>query len=64
MAALAVLLAAQASFDWAIGENSGLAGLVTATTRGTDLISAVLAVGLGAAAVADVTYLKIARASG
>jgi ABC-type antimicrobial peptide transport system permease subunit len=58
VAALAVLLAAQASFGRSIGD-SALAGLVTASTQGTDLVSAFLAVGLGAAAVADVTYLNL-----
>jgi putative ABC transport system permease protein len=55
---LAVLLAAEASFGRSIGD-SALAGLVTATTRSSDLASAVLAVCLGAAAVADVTYLNL-----
>jgi hypothetical protein len=63
VAALAVLLAAQASFSSSIGD-SALAGLVTATTRGTDVISALLAVGLGAAAVADVTYLNLRERAG
>jgi putative ABC transport system permease protein len=63
VAALAVLLAAQASFNSSIGD-SALAGLVTATTRGTDAISALLAVGLGAAAVADVTYLNLRERAG
>jgi hypothetical protein len=63
VAALAVLLAAQASFNSSIGD-SALAGLVTATTRGTDVISALLAVGLGAAAVADVTYLNLRERAG
>jgi putative ABC transport system permease protein len=58
VAALAVLLAAQASFGRSIGD-SALAGLVTASTRGPDLVSAFLAVGLGAASVADVTYLNL-----
>jgi hypothetical protein len=63
VAALAVLLAAQASFSSSIGDTA-LAGLVTATTRGTDVISALLAVGLGAAAVADVTYLNLRERAG
>ena len=63
VAALAVLLAAQASFNSSIGD-SALAGLVTATTRGTDVISALLAVALGAAAVADVTYLNLRERAG
>ena len=63
VAALAVLLATQASFNSSIGD-SALAGLVTATTRGTDVISALLAVGLGAAAVADVTYLNLRERAG
>ncbi len=63
VAALAVLLGAQASFNSSIGD-SALAGLVTATTRGTDVISALLAVGLGAAAVADVTYLNLRERAG
>ncbi len=63
VAALAVLLAAQMSFSSSIGD-SALAGLVTATTRGTDVISALLAVGLGAAAVADVTYLNLRERAG
>jgi ABC-type antimicrobial peptide transport system permease subunit len=58
VAGLSVLLAAEASFGQSIGD-SVLAGLVTASTRGTDLASAVLAVGLGAASVADVTYLNL-----
>jgi hypothetical protein len=58
VAGLAVLLAAQASFSRSIGD-SALAGLVTASTQGTDLVSALLAVGLGAASVADVTYLNL-----
>jgi ABC-type antimicrobial peptide transport system permease subunit len=58
VAGLAVLLAAQASFGRSIGD-SALAGLVTASTQGTDLVSAFLAVGLGAASVADVTYLNV-----
>lgn len=63
VAGLAVLLAAQASFNSSIGE-SALAGVVTSTTRGTDLVSALLAVGLGAAAVADVTYLNLRERAG
>jgi putative ABC transport system permease protein len=63
VAALAVLLAAQASFSTSIGDTA-LAGLVTATTRGTDVISALLAVGLGAASVADVTYLNLRERAG
>jgi putative ABC transport system permease protein len=63
VAALTVLLAAQASFGSSIGDSE-LAGLVTATTRGTDVISALLAVGLGAAAVADVTYLNLRERAG
>jgi hypothetical protein len=58
VAGLAVLLAAQASFQQSIGD-SVLAGLVTASTRGADFASAVLAVGLGAATVADITYLNL-----
>jgi putative ABC transport system permease protein len=58
VAGLTVLLAAEVSFTHSIGD-SALAGLVTATTRGTDLASALLAVGLGAAAVGDVTYLNL-----
>jgi putative ABC transport system permease protein len=53
-----VLLAAQVSFVHSIGD-SALAGLVTASTRGADLDSALLAVGLGAASVADITYLNL-----
>jgi ABC-type antimicrobial peptide transport system permease subunit len=63
VAGLAVLLAAQASFGRSIGD-SALAGLVTASTRGTDLVSALLALGLGAASVADVTYLNLRERSG
>ncbi len=63
VAALTVLLAAQASFNSAIGDSE-LAGLVTATTRSTDVISALLAVGLGAAAIADVTYLNLRERAG
>ena len=63
VAALTVLLAAQASFGSSIGD-SALAGLVTATTRGTDIVSALLAVGLGAATVADVTYLNLRERAG
>ncbi|MHB1595224.1 MAG: FtsX-like permease family protein [Streptosporangiaceae bacterium] len=59
---LTVLVSAQVSFRSSIGD-SALAGLVTATTRGTDLVSALLAVGLGAAAVADVTYLNLRERS-
>jgi putative ABC transport system permease protein len=58
VAGLAVLLAAEASFRQSIGD-SVLAGLVTSSSRGADLASAVLAVGLGAASVADVTYLNL-----
>jgi putative ABC transport system permease protein len=58
VAGLAVILAAEASFRQSIGD-SVLAGLVTASTRGADLASAVLAVGLGAATVADITYLNL-----
>ena len=60
---LAVLLAAETSFAHSIGD-SALAGLVTSSTRGTDLASAVLAVGLGAAAVADITYLNLRERAG
>jgi putative ABC transport system permease protein len=63
VAALAVILAAQASFSSSIGD-SALAGLVTANTRGTDVVSALLAVGLGAAAIADVTYLNLRERAG
>jgi putative ABC transport system permease protein len=63
VAGLAVLLAAQISFTRSIGD-SALAGLVTASTRGTDLIAALLAVGLGAVAVADITYLNLRERSG
>jgi putative ABC transport system permease protein len=63
VAGLAVLLAAQVSFSGSIGD-SALAGLVTASTRGTDLASALLAVGLGAASVADVTYLNLRERAG
>ncbi|MHB1430665.1 MAG: FtsX-like permease family protein, partial [Streptosporangiaceae bacterium] len=59
---LTVLISAQVSFRTSIGD-SALAGLVTATTRGTDLVSALLATGLGAAAVADVTYLSLRERS-
>lgn len=58
VAGLSVLLAAEASFSRSIGD-SALAGLVTASTRGADLASVLLAVGLGAAAVADQTYLSL-----
>jgi ABC-type antimicrobial peptide transport system permease subunit len=58
VAGLAVLLAAQASFGRSIGDRA-LAGLITASTGGTDLVAALLAVGLGAASVADVTYLNL-----
>ena len=58
VAGLAVLLAVDVSFTHSIGD-SVLAGLVSASTRGTDLASALLAVGLGAASVADVTYLNL-----
>ncbi len=63
VAALAVLLATQVSFSSSIGDSE-LASLVTTTTRGTDVISALLAVGLGAAAVADVTYLNLRERAG
>ncbi|HZR48990.1 MAG TPA: ABC transporter permease [Streptosporangiaceae bacterium] len=63
VAGLSVLLAAQASFHRSIG-ISALSGLVTSTTRDTDLVSAILAVGLGAAAVADVTYLNLRERAG
>jgi putative ABC transport system permease protein len=62
VAGLAVLLAAQASFGTSIGDSE-LAGLVTATTRSTDLISAVLTVILSAAGLADVTYLNLRERS-
>jgi putative ABC transport system permease protein len=62
VAGLAVLLAAQASLGTSIGD-SALAGLVTANTRGSDLASALLAIGLGAAAVADMTYLNLRERS-
>lgn len=63
VAGLAVLLAAQLSFRQSIGD-SALAGLVTATTRPGDVLAAVLAVGLGAVAVADITYLNLRERSG
>lgn len=63
VAGLTVLAAAQASFSEAVGD-SALAGLVTASTRGTDLVSALLAVGLGATAVGDVTYLNLRERAG
>jgi putative ABC transport system permease protein len=62
VAGLAVLLAAQISFRQSIGD-SALAGLVTTSTRGTDLAAALLAVGLGAVAVADITYLNLRERS-
>jgi putative ABC transport system permease protein len=62
VAGLAILLAAHASFRTSIGDSE-LAGLVTATTRTTDLVSAVLTVALSAAGLADVTYLNLRERS-
>ncbi len=62
VAGLGVLLAAHASFGTAIGDSE-LAGLVTATTRSTDIVSAVLTVALSAAGLADVTYLNLRERS-
>jgi putative ABC transport system permease protein len=58
VAGLSVLLGAEVSFRQSIGD-SVLAGLVTASIRGTDLASALLAVALGSASVADITYLNL-----
>ena len=63
VAGLAVLLAAQISFTQSIGD-SAIAGLVTDSTRGADLAAALLAVGLGAVAVADITYLNLRERAG
>jgi putative ABC transport system permease protein len=63
VAGLSVLLAAQLSFRQSIGD-SALGGLVTTTTRTNDVLAAVLAVGLGAVAVADITYLNLRERSG
>jgi len=54
--ALTVLLAARVSFGTSIGDST-LAGLVTSSTRGVDLVAALLTVGLSAVAVADLAYL-------
>jgi putative ABC transport system permease protein len=60
---LTVLLAAHASFATSIGDSE-LAGLVTSTARGTDLVSALLTIVLSAVAVADLTYLSLRERAG
>ncbi|MGA9920006.1 MAG: ABC transporter permease, partial [Candidatus Dormiibacterota bacterium] len=63
VAALAVLLAAHASFNTSIGDSE-LAGLVTSSTRGTDLASALLIIALSAVTIADMTYLNLRERAG
>jgi len=60
---LTVLLAAHVSFATSIG-NSALAGLVNGSTRGTDLVSVLLTIGLSAAGIADVAYLNLRERAG
>jgi putative ABC transport system permease protein len=63
VAGLTVLLAAHASFGTSIGDSE-LAGLVTSSTRGTDLVSALLTIALSAVAIADLTYLNLRERAG
>ncbi|MGA7362377.1 MAG: ABC transporter permease, partial [Candidatus Dormiibacterota bacterium] len=63
VAALAVLLAAHASFNTSIGDSE-LAGLVTSSTRVTDLASALLVIALSAVTIADMTYLNLRERAG
>jgi putative ABC transport system permease protein len=63
VAGLTVLLAAHASFRTSIGD-SALAGLVTASARGTDLIAVLLTIGLSAIGIADLTYLNLRERAG
>lgn len=58
VAALTVLLAIQLSFGHDVA-GTALGGFVTHQVRGVDYLSAALAVGLGAASVADVLYLNL-----
>lgn len=61
--ALTVLLAIQLTYAHDIGNNA-MGGFLNSHLRGVDLLSAGLAIGLGAAAVADVTYLNLRERSG
>jgi putative ABC transport system permease protein len=63
VAGLTVLLATHVSFGTSIGDSE-LAGLVTASTRGDDLVSAVLTIALSAVAIADLTYLGLRERAG
>jgi hypothetical protein len=63
VAGLTVLLAAHVSFATSIGDSE-LAGLVTGSTRGTDLVSALLTIALSAAGIADLTYLTLRERAG
>ena len=63
VAGLTVLLAADVSFGTSIGDSE-LAGLVNGSTRGTDLVSALLTMALSAAGIADVTYLNLRERAG
>jgi putative ABC transport system permease protein len=63
VAGLTVLLAAHVSFATSIGDSE-LAGLVTGSTRGTDLVSVLLTIALSAGGVADLTYLNLRERAG
>jgi putative ABC transport system permease protein len=63
VAGLTVLLAAHVSFATSIGDSE-LADLVNGSTRGTDLVSALLTIALSAGGVADLTYLNLRERSG
>lgn len=58
VAAMTVLIAIDLTFTENIG-GSALGGFITAQVRGVDFLSAGLAITLGAAAIADVTYLNL-----
>jgi len=63
VAGLTILVAAHASFRSSIGV-SALAGLVTASTRGADLIAVLLTIALSATGIADLTYLNLRERAG
>lgn len=63
VAGLTVLLAAHLSFSTSIGD-SVMAGLVTASTRTTDLVAVLLTIGLSATGIADLTYLNLRERAG
>jgi putative ABC transport system permease protein len=58
-----VLLAAHLSFGTSIGD-SVMAGLVTSSTRTTDLVAVLLTIGLSATGIADLTYLNLRERAG